>query len=34
MCYEIIQKHNGTITVESTIGKGTTFAIKLPLSGI
>jgi PAS domain S-box-containing protein len=29
--YEIIQKHNGTIDVESQIGKGTTFIISLPI---
>jgi len=31
ICYEIIQKHNGTIEVESEVGKGTTFVIKLPV---
>jgi signal transduction histidine kinase len=31
LCYEIIQKHKGTIEVESEIGRGTTFIIKLPL---
>jgi PAS domain S-box-containing protein len=30
ICREIIQKHNGTIWVESTLGKGSKFCIKLP----
>lgn len=44
LCYEIIQKHNGTIEVESPtftevsagreVGKGTTFIIKLPVKGV
>jgi PAS domain S-box-containing protein len=29
-CYSIIKKHGGNITVESTLGKGTTFHISLP----
>ena len=29
LCYEIIQKHNGTIEVKSEEGKGATFTIKL-----
>ena len=29
MAYNIIQKHNGTIDVESEVGKGTTFVIRL-----
>lgn len=29
ICYEIIQKHNGTIEVESEEDKGATFTIKL-----
>ena len=33
ICYGIIKEHNGTITVRSKIGEGTTFAIKLPLAG-
>lgn len=34
MAYNIIKKHNGTINVESKIGEGTTFYIKIPLEGI
>jgi two-component system NtrC family sensor kinase len=29
--YDIIHKHSGEITVESTVGKGTTFTIMLPV---
>jgi len=29
--YNIIKKHNGTIDVESEVGKGTTFTIRLPV---
>lgn len=29
--YKVIQKHNGTISVESTEGKGTKFRIQLPI---
>lgn len=31
ICRNIIAAHNGTISVESEVGKGTTFYIKLPL---
>ena len=30
--YNIIQEHNGDMTVDSEIGKGTTFTIKLPIN--
>ena len=33
IAYNIIQKHNGTIDVESTVGKGTTFTICIPVAG-
>jgi len=32
LVYEIIQKHNGTIRVESHVGKGTTFFLSLPVA--
>ena len=31
IAYNIISKHGGDIRVESTIGKGTTFIIELPV---
>ncbi|MFQ5544028.1 MAG: ATP-binding protein [Nitrospiria bacterium] len=31
ICYRIIQGHHGTITAQSTHGKGSTFLIKIPL---
>lgn len=30
ICYRIIKKHNGTISVESELGKGSKFTIELP----
>jgi two-component system, NtrC family, sensor kinase len=32
IAYGIISKHQGTITVESTVGVGTTFTIRLPVA--
>lgn len=32
ICYQIIQDHNGNITVQSEVGKGTTFTIRLPIN--
>jgi two-component system NtrC family sensor kinase len=33
ICYSIIRKHQGTIEVQSTFGKGATFTIVLPVAG-
>lgn len=33
VCYGIMQQHNGTISVTSEVGKGSTFVIKLPAAG-
>ncbi|MBP3952957.1 ATP-binding protein [Bacillus suaedae] len=32
VCYKIIENHGGTICVDSTLGQGTTFTVKLPLN--
>jgi signal transduction histidine kinase len=32
--YRIVERHQGKLTVESTLGKGTTFFIRLPLSAV
>ena len=32
--YDIVKKHNGEMLVESEVGKGTTFTVRLPASGI
>lgn len=32
ICYNIIHQHKGEISVESTVGKGTTFTINFPLA--
>ncbi|MBJ6802015.1 PAS domain S-box protein [Geomonas propionica] len=32
--YDIIKKHNGSIEVESSVGIGTTFTIRLPIEGV
>ncbi|HUV51088.1 MAG TPA: ATP-binding protein [Anaerolineae bacterium] len=32
--YKIIKEHNGTIDVESTVGKGTTFTIRIPIGQV
>ena len=31
ICHDIIQQHNGDLSVKSTIGKGTTFIISIPI---
>jgi signal transduction histidine kinase len=33
MCREVIESHKGRIRVESAVGKGTMFTLKLPLAG-
>jgi two-component system NtrC family sensor kinase len=33
IAYNIIKKHQGTIAVDSQVGEGTTFTIRLPVSG-
>ncbi len=32
--YKIVEKHNGKISVESTVGKGTTFTVVLPIERV
>ncbi|MFK5926927.1 MAG: ATP-binding protein [Desulfuromusa sp.] len=32
ICHDILQKHQGTISVASTVGEGTCFTIKLPIT--
>lgn len=32
ICYKIIEKHQGSIRVDSQVGKGTTFTIELPVN--
>jgi two-component system NtrC family sensor kinase len=32
LVYEIVNKHHGTIDVESEVGQGTTFKVNLPLA--
>ena len=32
MCREIIEEHRGKIVVNSTVGKGTMFTLKLPVA--
>ncbi len=34
VAYNIIKKHKGIIDVESTVGKGTTFTIRIPISQV
>jgi two-component system, sporulation sensor kinase E len=29
--YSIVKRHNGTIDVQSEVGKGTTFTVRIPL---
>ncbi|MEZ4388107.1 MAG: ATP-binding protein [Candidatus Krumholzibacteriia bacterium] len=34
ICHSIMEEHGGSIEVDSTVGLGTTFTVRLPLSGI
>ena len=34
ICHSIMEEHGGDISVDSTVGVGTTFALRLPLAGI
>ena len=31
-CHRIVERHNGTISVDSTVGVGTTFVVRLPVT--
>ncbi|MHC4133979.1 MAG: ATP-binding protein [Planctomycetota bacterium] len=31
--YDIVQKHGGSLTVDSEVGRGTTFVVRLPIEG-
>jgi signal transduction histidine kinase len=31
VCHEIVKRHGGALTVQSEIGRGTTFSVELPL---
>ena len=31
LCKQLVEGHNGTITVESKVGEGSTFIVKLPI---
>jgi signal transduction histidine kinase/CheY-like chemotaxis protein len=33
IAFEIVKKHDGDITVESAVGKGTTFTVRIPIRG-
>ncbi len=32
--YDIVKRHNGTLEVESEMGAGTTFTVRLPVDGV
>jgi two-component system NtrC family sensor kinase len=34
VAYKIITAHRGRIEVESEVGKGTTFTVRIPLEGV
>ena len=34
VCYGMVQRHQGSIEIESEVGQGTTFRIKLPLANV
>ena len=33
LCRKITEEHGGSLTVESSVGSGTTFTVALPLAG-